>query len=483
MNKPLSYAQAEQIVKTHIQNNMREYLLSECFPEQRAFIEDESRLKSILASRRAGKSYVSGIYLIITALLFPRTKSVYLGLVRESVMNTMIDDVINVLLPKFDIKHSFNGTSLTYRFTNGSTIKLIGADSSIKEMSKLRGGKYKLVIIDECADWTQDLRELVYKVLKPAMVDNDGTIALIGTPGDIISTQNPPLFYAVTNEVETEEDWALYRWNTFSNPHILEGWKEEIARHTEKDPDWQNSVNYKQEWLGQWVLDHTRTVYKFSEKKNLIDELPAAKEYNYVLGMDLGFNDSTAFTLSAYSEFDQNLYIVKTFDSSNMLIPEIGAKIDEWKSKYPIHKFVIDGANKQFVEQMRSTLQIPFVAAQKTEKAKFIRMMNSDLQSSKIKLLPGNEELLSEWRSLVWDPKQAHPTELARCKNHLADSTLYAWRFARHYLADTPKTAIDRTAEDFMYKTILSREQKKLDDKKHDDSKSGAELAFSEFDY
>lgn len=474
----LTTAQAEQIIKADIKLNLSKYLLDECFPEQQAFIKDESRLKSILASRRAGKSYVSGIYLILTAMLYPGTKSVYLGLVRESVKNTMIDHVLDILLAKFDIKFKFNGTSLVYTFPNKSTIKLIGADSSVGEMAKLRGGKYKLVIIDECADWTQDLRDLVYKVLKPAMVDDDGTIALIGTPGDIISTENPPLFYAVTNEIEKDDDWVLYKWNTLSNPYILENWKEEIKRHSAKDPDWLNSPHYKQEWLGEWVLDQNRTVYKYSSAKNTISKLPEAKEYSYVLGMDLGYNDSTAFTLSAYSEFDHNLYIVKTYDSPNMLIPDIGAKIEEWKKQYPIHKFVIDGANKQFIEQMRSTLQIPFVSAQKTEKAKYIKMLNSDLRTARIKLLPGNDELINEWRSLVWDPKQAHPTELARCKNHLSDSTLYAWRFARHYLAETPKVAVDKTAEDYMYKTILARTKRKLEEDKTADYISSAESDF-----
>ncbi len=473
--KQLTIAQANKIVSDHIKTNLPACLLNECFAEQRAFIEDPCRLKAILASRRAGKSYVSGIYLLLTAIMFPRTSSIYLGLVRESVMNTMIKDVFNVILPLFNIKHTFNGTSLIYEFENGSQIKLMGADSSGKEMAKLRGGKYKLVIIDECADWMQDLSELVYEVLKPAMTDLDGTIALIGTPGDIINTQNPPLFYSVTNEMEQQDDWKLYKWNTFDNPFMAKKWKKEIDRHLEKDPDWINSPNYKQEWLGQWVLNTDRTVYKFNPVKNLIDSLPSAKEYWYVLGMDLGWNDSTAFTLCAYSKFDPTLYIVKTFDSPKMLIPDIGKKIEEWQKLYPITRFVIDGANKQFIEQMKSNLQLPFVSAKKTEKAKFIRMMNSDLQFSRIKLLPGNEELISEWNSLVWDPKSAKPIELARCKNHLADSTLYAWRFAKHYLAESPKEAIDRSTEEFIFNSTMKKYKAIEDAKKGNSSKSDVE--------
>ena len=480
MNKTLTVAQAKLIVAENQKKNLPLFLLNECFPEQRAFIEDPCRLKSILASRRSGKSYVSGIYLLIEALSNPGVSCLYLGLERKSVKRIMLKDVFYVLLNKFKIKYNFNASDLIFTFENGSNIYLMGLDNAEKESAKIKGAKYKLAILDECADWTQDQRKIVYSDLKPAMIDLDGTIILIGTPGDIISTENPPLFYSVTNELEQGYEWGLYKWNALNNPYMKKHWEKEIAQHSKIDPEWLSSANYKQEYLGQWVLNHDRTVYKYTESKNTINSLPIAKEYFYVLGIDLGWNDSTAFTLCAYSNFDPNLYILKTFDSPKMLIPEIGDKIKEWDRQYKITKFIIDGANKQFIEQMKSNLQLPFVSAQKTEKAKFIRMMNSDLLSSKIKILPDNEGLISEWNSLVWDPKIAKPTELARCKNHLSDSTLYAWRFARHYLAETLQSALDKSTEEYMMKTVLERYKKKAEAKKNPDYLSQAEIDFPE---
>jgi intein/homing endonuclease len=419
MKMKLTTAQAQQIVANDRKKNITAYLLNECFQEQKEFIQNPSRLKAILASRRSGKSFVSGIYLLIEALNNPGVSCLYLGLERKSVKRIMLKDVFEVLLNKFKIQYRFNGTDLIYTFENGSNIYLMGLDNAERDSAKIKGAKYKLAILDECADWTQDQRKIVYSDLKPAMIDLDGTIVLIGTPGDIISTENPPLFYAVTNEIERQERWKLFRWNALNNPHMAIHWKREISEHAKFDPEWLSSANYHQEYLGEWVLNIDRTVYKFNPDKNLIRDLPTATEYIYVLGMDLGWNDSTAFTLAAYSRFDPNLYIIKTFDSPKMLIDDIGKKISEWNKEHPITKYVIDGANKQFVEQMRANLQLPFVSAQKTEKAKFIRMFNSDLQMSRIKLLPGNEGLIDEWNSLVWDPKMAKPTELARCKNHL----------------------------------------------------------------
>lgn len=456
---PLTIAQAQLIVAENQKKNLPLFLLNECFPEQKQFIQDPTRLKAILASRRSGKSYVSGIYLLIEALSNPGVSCLYLGLERKSVKRIMLKDVFYKLLDKYRIQYNFNASDLIFTFENGSNIYLMGLDNAEKESAKIKGAKYKLAILDECADWTQDQRKIVYNDLEPAMIDLDGTIILIGTPGDIISTENPPLFYAVTNEIEKQGNWSLYKWNALNNPYMAVNWQKKIDKNIAFDPDWINSSNYKQEYLGQWVLDHERTVYKFKPEKNLIESLPirATAKYTYILGMDLGFNDSTAFTLVAYSPNDPTLYILKTFDSPNMLIPEIGDKIEEWKKQYAISRFVIDGANKQFVEQMRSNLHIPFVSAIKTEKAKFIRMMNSDLQFSRIKLLPGNEGLISEWRSLVWDPKIAKPTELARCKNHLADSTLYAWRFARHFLAEDLKTTEDKNTEEWMFNETLKK--------------------------
>jgi PBSX family phage terminase large subunit len=480
MNKRLTIAQANIIAANHIKENLPTYLLNDCFPEQKAFIEDPCRLKSILASRRSGKSYVSGIYLLLEALRNPGVSCLYLGLERKSVKRIMLKDVFNVLLAKFKIPHTFNKTDLIFTFPNKSEIYLMGLDNAEKEAAKIKGAKYKLAILDECADWTQDQRKIVYSDLKPAMIDLDGTIVLIGTPGDIISTSNPPLFYSVTNELETQEDWKLYKWNALNNPYMQIYWRKEIDRHAKLDPDWLNSPNYKQEFLGEWVLNNDRTVYKYTESKNSIQTLPTAKEYFYVLGMDLGWNDSTAFTLCAYSNFDPTLYIVKTFDSPKMLISDIGDKIKEWNKDYPITKYIIDGAVKQFVEQMKNTLQLPFVSAQKTEKAKFIRLMNSDLLSSKIKLLPGNEELISEWQSLVWDPKIAKPTELARCKNHLSDSTLYAWRFCKHYFAEEQPNQRNKELADYMFKTVMARAQRKKDEERDGAYLTTAELDFPE---
>lgn len=389
----------------------------------------------------------------------------------------MLDDVIDIILDKFNIKHTFNGTDLIYKFENGSSIYLMGLDNSEKEASKIKGAKYKLAILDECADWVQDQRKIVYSDLGPAMIDLDGTIVLIGTPGDIISTDNPPLFFSVTNEVEKQADWKLYKWNALNNPYMAANWQKKIDSNAKFDPEWLKSANYRQEYLGEWVLDSERTVYKYNPQKNLIKDLPNAS-YTHILGMDLGWNDSTAFTLCAYSQYDPTLYILKTYDSPNMKIEDIGLKIKEWEKEFEITKYVIDGANKQFVEQMKSMLSLPFVSAMKTEKAKFIRLFNSDLFFGKIKLLPNNEGLISEWQSLVWDHKKKLPTELARCKNHLADSALYAWRFCKHYFADVKPNEVNKKAEDYMYQQILARHKKKLE--AESESLSQAELDFAE---
>ena len=103
---------------------------------------------------------------------------------------------------------------------NGSVISVTGVDVDEKEMNKLLGRKYRLVCIDEASMYTIDLRNLVYGVLGPAMVDpNDdgesGTICLMGTASDFPRG----LFYDIT--VGKESSWQLYKWEPPITPMWL----------------------------------------------------------------------------------------------------------------------------------------------------------------------------------------------------------------------------------------------------------------------
>jgi hypothetical protein len=114
-------------------------------------------------------------------------------------------------------------------------------------------------------------------------------------------------------------------------------------------------------------------VYKFDESRNVYDVLPmhAKGDWQYLLGVDLGYEDDSAFVVVAYHEWDKNLYIVDSYNKSHMDITDVATKIRELKAKYDIHKIVIDGANKQAVEEIQKRHQIPLITAERQGKSKY----------------------------------------------------------------------------------------------------------------
>ena len=70
--------------------------------------------------------------------------------------------------------------------------------------------------------------------------------------------------------------------------------------------------------------------------------------------------------------------------------------------KFPISRIQVDGANKQGVEEMRARHSLPLDAAEKTDKATFLKLFADDVKQGKIKLLPETQDLQDEWKALQW---------------------------------------------------------------------------------
>lgn len=424
-------------------------VLANALPQQVEFIKDPAKLKAILATRRASKSYTAGLYLFKEALENPGTTCLYLALTRDSAKKIMVKDVLATINRIYSIGAELNKSELSFTLPNGSVIYLTGADADDEEKEKLLGQKYKLVVIDEAASFKTDQRDLVYKVLKPAMADLQGTIVMIGTPGNNIRS----LFFDVTTGKES--GWSVYKWKALENKYVAKQIQEEIDELIKANPLIVETALFKQMYLGEWTIETDKLVYKFNSERNLTKSLPITKgEWRYVLGVDLGYEDASAFTVCAYNEYDPNTYIVDTFKKSHMDLTAVANKIKELSTSYPIHKFVVDNAAKQAVEEIKNRFQIPLEPAEKVGKVDFIELMNSELIAGKVKLIEDRTEALSdEWLTLVWDERSATKKENAACPNHLSDSTLYAWRFCYSYMAtkfrEKPAPQSEEAIEEF----------------------------------
>ena len=419
-------------------------IIDDNFPKQAAFIRGKGKRKAALCTRRAGKSYGIGLYLYQRAVEHEGSTVLYLALTRDSARNIMWKDVLKDINKRHNMGVQFNETLLEARLANGSVIKLAGADASKEEMEKYLGGKYPLIVIDEAGSFRQDLRKLVYENLEPAVADYDGEIVMIGTPTAFTKS----LFFDITQPSlgKRELGWEVHSWNTYDNPYMESKWRKRMGDLVQVTPNIVNTPGYRRMYLGEWVTDLDDLVYKFSPDLNSISGLPHAS-YAYVLGVDLGFNDSSAFVVAAYSFTDKHLYFIEAHKKSKMIVSDVAERIRYYQKRFDLNTIVIDNAAKQTVEELKQRFSLPLTAADKAGKAEFIEIMNSEMVHGLIKLLPEAGELEVEWEDLIWDDKSLKRQEHPGCENHLADAALYAWRHCYQHLSETRVKEDNRNAD------------------------------------
>ena len=432
------------------------------FPKQDAFILDNSPLLSALCTRRAGKSYAAGKKLIKAALENPKSICLYIALTSASANNIMWGAVLKELDEEFKLNAHFNNAKMIMTLENGSEIRLAGADASDKEMEKFLGGKYPLIIIDEAGSFKQDLKTLIEENLEPAVSDYDGQIVMIGTPTRFTNGY----FYHVTTD--KEKGWSKHKWHTFDNPFMEENFRKKIAQLKERSPNIEETPMFRRMYMGEWVIDIDELVYKYDPKKNNIAHLPN-RHYNYILAVDLGYNDATAYSVIAYSFEDKHCYIARSFKETHQIITKVGQRIKSLDSRYHFTRMVVDNASQQAVEELKQRWALPLIPAEKTQKIDFIELMNADFQMGLIKIVTSDcKEYVDELKKLIKADDDSKDFEHPDYDNHCCDASLYGWRHAYNYLfkekvLEPPKTA-QQEVDEWEQKEVESLQNKPEDE-------------------
>lgn len=471
MNK-LSKQQALLVLKEAQRRNAQKLipqkLIDSAFPEQRRFLLDNKRLKALICPRRSAKSYTAALHVIKDCIEQPNVTCGLIGLTRQSIKDIFWRHILVPIFNEFNISYEPNLSELAITFSNGSRLFLAGADASQDEMLKFLGQKYKTVAVDEASMYRIDLHELIYSVLKPATQDYLGTVLLMGTPSNFTHG----LFYDLTFDSKNMEDrrgWNIHHWTPLENPYVRDNHLIEVAELIRDFPEIETTAKFLQHYKGLWAKDEDVLVYKYPQS-SIVDLIPSSK-YHYVLGIDLGFNDATAFIVACYNFQDKITYFSHAEKHEKLLIDDVATIAHKLNDQYSFDTMVIDGANKQAVETLKQRYNLPLINADKTSKIDHIRIMNSELLKKKIKIVaPGCNELLTEYDNLVWNERKLKDKVYAEhplCDNHLADAALYAWRFTYSYLAEEPEKPIAPNSEEALDKfweqealKILHKEEK-----------------------
>ncbi len=451
MNREQAILILEEVYK---RRNRGKSLLDEKFPKQTQFIEDPARFKAALCTRRAGKSRGVGIYLLKTMLEVPKCNVAYIGLTRDTAKRIMWKDVLKEINEQHKLNLKANETMLSMEAPNGSMLYCLGIDKDEREMQKLLGQKFKLVVIDECASYRVDLDFLINTVIRPALTDSRGTCVMTGTPGNYARG----LFFDVTTNKTA--GWSVHKWTTYDNPYMSSQWDDEIKSLVTNNEKIQDTPTFKQMYLAEWFIDSSKMVYKFHVERNL-GGAPDADYYN-ILGVDLGFEDATAFVVISYNSHDRRCYVRRAYKEPHLIISDVVTHIEYLRDKFDIHKIVVDSAAKQSVEEMRQRYGLPLTAADKTGKVGFIQIMNSEFILGNIVVDPvQSEALVEEYGQLIWEDSKNKLIEHPNCDNHLADACLYAWRYTYNHFSKPlkPKPKPEDKIDEFWEREALQIEQ------------------------
>lgn len=404
-----------------------------CFPEQRAFVEDDSHFLVLCCSRRASKSYSDALLAVLTACLKPRSNILIMAKTMEAVRDIFIRDIFEVIFAKLKCGvHKRGSPALQYEFPNKSIIQFKGIDSCAGADTKLKGRKLDLVIIDEVQDIANvDLEQVIHRTILPMLVDRRGKLVISGTPGMVKG-----YFYKICHGQDTSGiPWKLMKWTLWQNPYVAKEQARLLEMFKKGNPDYEKTTNYRREFLGEWVLDDSQRVYVYGPQNLDVNELPSrGLEPTYALGVDMGFNDADAYAVVCWFQDDPTLYFVESFQETRKDIFDQANTVQLYREKYDIPYIVIDGMNKKAVETYRKRFNLELLeGAEQHGKNTHIDLLNADLSHGSVKVLPKARNILPEWDDLVWDKREDKRVEDGRLPNHRSDAFLYAYTKSLHF--------------------------------------------------
>ncbi len=424
------------------------------FDKQLKFVLDPRPFKVAVCSRRAGKSVACAADLMFTAVNNPESVCLYITLARTSAKKILWPE-LKKLNDKYDLGGVEDLIELSMTFPNNSVIYCTGAKDA-SEIEKFRGLALKKVYIDECQSFRAHLKELIDDVLVPALMDYDGSLVLIGTPGPI-----PAGFFAEVsgavkrgegtqvedNDEDADFNWVPYHWTFFDNPHIaLKSKKthEQVLKRALKlrgvaitDP------SIQREFFGKWVLDSNSLWIKYDSKLNNYDKLNNTKKWNYILGIDLGFNDADALAVVAWEDNSDKIYLVEEIVTNKQDMTDLVSQIESLQKRYDISKMVIDegGLGKKMAEEMRRRHKLPLHAADKARKQENVAFLNDALRTGRFKAKANSkfaqDSLLVE---IDWDKSTPDRIRISdKFHSDIIDAVLYAFRESPAYNYEPPQ--------------------------------------------
>ena len=300
----------------------------DCFDLQQKVLDTKHRLIMLMVGRRGGKTEVDTRKAVTVAVNTPNARVLFIGLSYTRAIELFwqpTKDLIRELGVGIMSESKVEGT---IALDNGSELHFHG-NTTVTERDKLRGSKWDLVIIDEIQSQPA-FDYLVETVIEPTLVDRSGTLMLTGTGPKVRGTAWERWW------LDEEKHGALrLNWSLADNPYIPNHTEVLAQKRAEKGWDESNPV-YITEWLGKISYDDNALVYRLdadnyiqnNQLQQWVSSQPPA-DIHFVVGMDYGFEDSTAVALLCFSSHKPEVFLVHERKFNRSGVEEVKQALDE----------------------------------------------------------------------------------------------------------------------------------------------------------
>lgn len=414
-------------------------VLKQCFRQQRDIVMDKfiSR-KLMMTSRRAGKTNTLARLLVDTCIE-PNMPCLYIHIKFENAILQCYDLCIDVAKEaEMPIQRESRSEGII-EFSNGSFI-LFKGNNNKAEAEKFRGGKYKLIAVDEAA-FQCNMKYLIEDICTPMLADyKDSQLVLASTPPRV-----PHTYYE--DCLHNDKEWDIYKWTAIDNPFIpdFESFIEETCKKKGLTKD---APFIKREFFGELVYDTEAQVFKDFK---VYEKIPMTfVPTDVAIGVDFGYSDYNAFVSIMYNRNSGEGYILpltRKFNKSTVSsIVEAAREVFEASKKFALernkdfelnHIYLYCDTNEQSISyEMSTKYGLPITNAYKHDKALARAELSDWLRTGKLKIFNKDDVLIDEMERTIYkrddqdniiseiDDSAFHPDALDAL---LYASRQYAW--------------------------------------------------------
>lgn len=298
----------------------------------------------------------------------------------------------------------------------GRKIHVIGAHDARAE-GKIRGATFFGAYVDEAS-----------------LIPESAWIVLVQRcamgNAKIFATTNPdsPSHWLKKNVVDENPDVNAFHFTMLDNPALTDQERDYLKRQ-------HHGIYYKRFVLGEWCLAEGAIFDFFDETIHVINRQPANAKF-YVVGVDIGFTNPTAFTLIGFNDdvspclwVENEYYFDSKAKGYSKTDSDYARDLMQFVEGRENIKFIyVDPAAASFkVELRRSGIHVPIRDAE-NDVCEGIKSLTTLMANGDLKILSPCKNLIGEVQSYCWDPKASEHGFDAPLKkfDHAIDSMRYA---------------------------------------------------------